>query len=123
VLERRADATIHWHPQYLDFASYYGFRPHACQPYRAQTKGKVECSIGYMRGNFWPGLRAEDLAAMNTQARGWLDTVANMRVHGTAGVVPFTRLAQEGLLPLTAKPPYDTSLLVPRQSSRDGLVS
>lgn len=123
VLDRGAEGTIHWHPQYLDFASYYGFRPHACPPYRAQTKGKVERSIGYVRGNFWPGLQAEDLGDLNAQARLWLDTVANVRVHGTTRVVPFTRLAQEGLLPLSVKPPYDTSLLVPRQSSRDCLVS
>jgi transposase len=123
VLDRAADGTIHWHPRYLDFASYYGFTPRACRPYRAQTKGKVERGIGYVRGNFWPGVHAEDLADLNAQARIWLDTVANVRRHGTTGVVPFTRLPDEGLLSLGGKPPYDTSVVLTRQSTRDGLVS
>ncbi|HKC73220.1 MAG TPA: IS21 family transposase [Chloroflexota bacterium] len=123
VLDRAADGTIHWHPRYLDFANYYGFTPRACRPYRAQTKGKVERGIGYVRGNFWPGVHAEGLADLNAQARLWLDTVANVRRHGTTGVVPFTRLPDEGLLPLGGKPPYDTSVVLTRQSTRDGLVS
>ena len=27
-----------WHPVFLDFAGYWGFRPRVCRPYRAQTK-------------------------------------------------------------------------------------
>ena len=123
VLGRGVGGHVHWHPQYLDFAHYYGFAPHACRPYRAQTKGKVERSIGYVRGNFWPGLEAADLRDLNAQARGWLDGIANVRVHGTTGVAPFARLPQEGLLSLTDKPAYDTSLLLPRQVGRDCLVS
>src|SRR5439155_6643915 len=34
-----------------------------------------------------------------------------------------TRLPDEGLLPLGGKPPYATSLVLTRQSTRDGLVS
>ena len=31
-----------------------------CQPYRAQTKGKVESGVKYVRGNLWPSLRFTD---------------------------------------------------------------
>ncbi len=51
VLERTADDIVHWHPRYLDFARYYGFSPRACRPYRAQTKGKVESGVKYVRGS------------------------------------------------------------------------
>jgi transposase len=51
-------------------------------------------SIGYVRGNFWPGLQAEDLADLNGQARAWLDAVANTRRHGTTGVARFDRLSR-----------------------------
>jgi transposase len=122
VLERRGGA-IHWQPQYLDFAHYYGFTPRACQPYRAQTKGKVERSIQYVRGNFWVGLHFTDLADLNQQARVWCETVANRRVHATTGEVPRERLGREGLLPLGGKPDYDTSLVSFRYSSRDCLIS
>jgi len=123
VLERTADGIVHWHPRYLDFARYYGFSPRACQPYRAQTKGKVESGVKYVRGNFWPGLFFDDLADLNRQGWGWLDNVANVRVHGTTGQVPFVRLAQEALQPLAGKPDYDTSLVCYSRSTKDCLVS
>lgn len=123
VLDRDPDGAVHWQPHYLDFADYYGFAPRACRPYRAQTKGKVESGIKYVRGNFWVGLRYTDLADLNRQARAWCDTVANVRAHGTTGVAPFSRLPDEGLLPLAGKPDYDTSLLSYRWSSADCLIS
>ena len=123
VLSRDAEGTIRWNPRYLDFADYYGFLPRACQPYRAQTKGKVESGIKYLRNNFWLGLKYSGLRDLNLQALGWLDTVANIRVHGTTGEVPFVRLPLEGLQPLLGKPDYDTSLIAHRRSSKDCLIS
>jgi transposase len=123
VLDREPDGTIHWHPRYLDFADYYGFSLRACQPYRAQTKGKVEAGVRYVRGNFWPGLHFVDLDDLNRQCREWLDHVANVRVHGTTGEVPAERLAREPLEPLGDKPDYDTSLISFRRATKDCLIS
>lgn len=123
VLDRDADGSIHWNPRYLDFAGYYGFTPKACQPYRAQTKGKVESGVRYLRQNFWPGLHFTDLADLNRQTLVWLDRVANVRIHGTTGVMPFERLPLEGLQPLLGKPDYDTSVVSYRLSSSDCLIS
>jgi len=123
VLDRDGNGSIHWNPRYLDFAHYYGFTPRACQPYRAQTKGKVESGVKYVRRNFWLGLRFVDLRDLNSQAQTWLDTVANVRRHGTTGEVPWVRLPQEHLQPLLGKPQYDTSLLSHRRSSTDCLIS
>ena len=123
VLERKVDGAIHWNPRYLDFAHYYGFAPKACRPYRAQTKGKVESGIRYVRGNFWPGLRYFDLEDLNEQAKGWLDLTANVRVHGTTGEVPFERLAQEPLQSMAGKPDYDTSLIAFRRVTKDCFIS
>jgi transposase len=123
VVARDADGTIHWHPPYLDFAHHYGFTPRPCRPYRAQTKGKVESGIKYVRGNFWVGLSFTDLADLNMQACVWLDRVANVRVHGTTGIPPFTRLADEHLASLAGTPDYDTSLVGYRYSSADCFVS
>lgn len=123
VLDREADGRIVWNVRYMDFADYYGFSPRACRPYRAQTKGKVESGIRYVRGNFWLGLKFVDLADLNRQARDWLDQTANLRVHGTTGEVPFDRLPLEHLLPLAGKPDYDTSLIAFRRSTKDCFVS
>jgi hypothetical protein len=38
--------------EFIRFANHWGFRPRACRPYRAQSKGKVERPIAYVRDNF-----------------------------------------------------------------------
>lgn len=123
VLSRDSDGTIHWNERYLDFAGYYGFTPKACRPYRAQTKGKVESGVRYVRINFWPGLRFVDLTDLNCQGWDWLDLTANVRIHGTTGEVPFARLPQEQLQSLLGKPIYDTSLVSYRRVAKDCFVS
>jgi transposase len=123
VLSWDADGTPHFNERYLDFAGYYGFTPKACRPYRAQTKGKVESGVRYVRINFWPGLRFVDLADLNRQARDWLDLTANVRTHGTTGEVPFTRLPQEQLRSTLGKPVYDTHLVSYRRVAKDCFLS
>lgn len=122
VLSRDTEGNIHWNPRYLDFALVQGFQPRACQPYRAQTKGKVENGIRYVRGNFWPGISFSSVFDLNQQALGWCNGVANPRIHATTGESPFSRLADEQLqaLPLVR---YDTSVVALRRASRDCLVS
>ena len=122
VLDRDAEGTIHFNPRYLDFALATGFRPRAHQPYRPQTKGKVERGIRYVKGNFWVGLYFIDLDDINLQVRVWLDTVANPRVHGTTGETPFSRLPDEQLHPLPAQR-FDSSRISYRQVGRDCLVT
>ena len=77
---------IVWHPVFLDFARYWGFKPRLCRPYRAQTKGKIESGVKYVRRNFLCGLQGREPACLvdfNAQLRHWVRTVANQRVHGT----------------------------------------
>lgn len=117
------DGPIIWNPRFLDFADVTGFAPQACKPYRPQTKGKVESGVKYVRGNFWPGLHFADLEDLNAQALHWLNTVANCRIHGTTGEVPFARLPKEGLQPLDRVKSYDTSIRAVRRASRDCVIS
>jgi transposase len=123
VVWRDAEEVIHWNPRFLDFADVAGFSLQACQPYRPQTKGKVENGVKYVRGNFWPGLHFQDLDDLNNQALAWLNTIANPRVHGTTGEVPFSRLRAEGLQPADKALTYDTSVLTSRRSSKDCVIS
>ena len=114
-----------WNERMLDFALRVGFEARLCQPYRAQTKGKVESGVKYVRRNMWPSMRFTDDADLNHQALEWCDVVANARVHGTTYRIPWEMLAQErphlGQLP-------DRNLLGPylredRTVARDGYVS
>jgi transposase len=121
VIRREADGTVHFNERYLDFALAAGFVPKPHRPYRPQTKGKVESGVRYVEGNFWTGLHFEDVDDINVQARVWLDTVANPRVHGTTGERPFERLPHEHLQPLPDRP-FDTSIISYRRAGRDCLV-
>ena len=51
VIERNTYGlgTHRFHAGFLDYARHAGFLPRLCQPYRAQTKGKVERFIGYLK--------------------------------------------------------------------------
>lgn len=95
VLHRDEAGQPVWNERFLDFALRLGFEVKLCRPYRPRTKGKVERGVGYVERNFWPGTRFVDLADLNRQVQAWLDTEANMRVHGTTKERPSDRLAVE----------------------------
>lgn len=124
VLGRNEQGEAIYHPEFLDFSRRLGFSIQLCKPYRAQTKGRVESGIKYVRGSFWPTARFVDLADLNRQAREWMDMVANVRVHGTTGERPVDRLMMErghlqALPGLERVQPY---LREERKVGRDGFV-
>lgn len=90
----------------LDFAGRFGFRPQLCRPYRPQTKGKVERTIGYVKDAFLVGRIFTDLDDMNAAVLAWLEGEANVRVHATTGAVPAERLPLEGLTPICEALPW-----------------
>lgn len=119
---------IVWHPVFLDFARYWGFRPRLCRPYRAQTKGKIESGVKYVRRNFVCGLLGREpscLMDFNTELRQWVDQVANQRVHGTTREQVLTRWDgdQFSMRPLDGRPPYPYSDEELRRVARDAYVS
>jgi transposase len=115
--------AVRWHPTFLAFAAHYGFTPVACQPARAQTKGKTERVVGYVRHDFFVGRAFRDLADLNAQALAWC-AETDERVHGTTHERPAARAATEAaaLQPLPALP-YDTRRVEFRVVSRDCYVS
>jgi transposase len=107
VLERHGygRGRHRFHAGFLDFARHCGFRPRLCAPHRAQTKGKVERFIRYLRQSFYVPLASRlaqeglmvDCETANLAVRRWLREVANARVHATTGEIPAQRLAIERL--------------------------
>lgn len=108
----------------LALAKHYGFLPRACRPYRAKTKGKVERPFSYIRQDFFLARSFRDLDDLNAQLRIWLDTVANIRLHGTTQRIVSDAFAAERpeLQPLPAVP-FEALLKLERRVSHDGLVS
>lgn len=116
---------VQWHPTFLAFAQYWSFTPRLCRPYRAQTKGKVESGVKYLRRNFLPGRRFVDLVDFQAQLAEWTATIADQRIHGTTHERPVDRFAREQphLLPLGHSRGFGLEARVARVVATDYLVS
>lgn len=111
LIERNAyGAGLHrFHAGFREFAKHHGFSPQMCAPYRAQTKGKVERFIRYLKESFvWPlesRLKGQglilDAATANAHVGSWLRDVANPRIHAETKARPEDRFALDAahLLP------------------------
>ena len=95
VLQRLAGAAPVFNPRYLDFARHHGFAIAACNVARGNEKGRVESGVGYVKKNFLHGLELTEFSAIQAAAQLWLDTIANVRIHGETQQRPVDLLAQE----------------------------
>jgi transposase len=108
----------------IALARHYGYLPRACRSYRAKTKGKVERPFSYIRQDFFLARTFRDLDDLNAQLATWLDTVANVRLHGTTQrVVSEAFAAEQPELQPLPQVPFDTLLRLERRVSHDGLVA
>lgn len=108
----------------LALARHYRFQPRACRPYRAKTKGKVERPFSYIRQDFFLGRRFRNLEDLNAQLIEWLDTVANVRVHGTTQrIVAEAFAGEQGELQRLPEHRFDAVLKLERRVSHDGFVA
>jgi hypothetical protein len=92
-----------------DFARYWGFRPRACRPYRARTKGKDERGVGYVKKNAIAGREFASWEAFVAHLERWTREVADVRIHGTTGEAPLQRFLREevqALRPLSGRPSF-----------------
>jgi transposase len=107
------------------FAAHWGFTVRLCQPYRAQTKGKVESGVKYVKRNFVPGRTFTDLDDFNAQLLVWQQEIADVRVHGTTHVQPIARFAEEArsLVPTHGHASFLAAMVRERVVAEDWLVS
>ena len=123
VVSERVGKIVRFNENLLHFALACGFTPRACWTYDAESKGKVESGVKYVRRNFFYGREFSDLADLNRQALDWCNNKANNRVHGTTGQIPWQRLEVERgyLRPLAVSgQPF---VLENRQATRTSLIS
>lgn len=108
--------------RFLDFTRHHGFEVKRCRPYRPRTKGKVERSVAYLRDSFLNGRTFHGLDDLNAQARHWLGSVANVRIHGTTQARPCDRLLEETLTPCAGLNPYQVARSTARTVGVEALV-
>src|SRR5208283_4233200 len=78
----------------------------------------VENAVGYIKKNFLAGLEPSDFSQLNPAVRQWLDSVANVRLHGSTKRQPVELFAAERpcLKPLPSQP-YDLGVILPARAN------
>jgi transposase len=111
---------VRFNPRFLAFARELDFYPRACNKAAGWEKGKVENSVGYLRQNFWPLRTFKDLADVNSQARQWLEQIANKRIHRETRQTPDERFRPDclGTLPPLMPDYRDTAVALVHKDIR-----
>lgn len=105
----RQTREVKLNDRFRSFCRYWGVTPRACAPYRAQTKGKDERGVGYVKRNAIAGHSFASLDALQAHLDRWVREVADVRVHGTTGEPPierFERDERQALRALPSKAPF-----------------
>jgi transposase len=70
---------VKWNETFKDRMDFYGVTVRLCRYYRAQTKGKVESGVKYVKRNALVGKRFRDLEELNEYLLWWCVNVADQR--------------------------------------------
>jgi transposase len=89
VLKRALGQAPVFNPKYAAFAEHYDFRIVPCNVGKGNEKGRVENGVGYVKKNFLAGLDIADFNMLAPSATHWLNTVANVRLHGETRKPPL----------------------------------
>jgi hypothetical protein len=108
--------------RFLDFAHHYNFRPRLCRIYRPETKGKVENTVKYVKGNFLIVQDTNNITVLNRRKRDWLYKINN-KVHSTTQEIPFKRLPKENLQDIKLVSSYDLYYMETRKVFNDSTFS
>jgi transposase len=120
-----ANGTIEWNRRFKDRMDFYGVDVKLCRYYRAQTKGKVESGVKYVKRNALVGRRFASYEELNAWLERWAMTIADERIHGTTHERPAERFAREErarMIAVDARPPARESRTLTRRVSRDAFV-
>ena len=115
---------VRFHESLKAFARHWGFEPRACRPYRAQTKGKVERSVGYVKGNALAGRSFASWGELDRSLAAWLLEVADRQPLQRFGETPRARFERERghLQPLAGRPLFGAPRDLTRKVRVDGTV-
>jgi len=117
--------TVVFNEKFKAFAKHWGFRPRACAPYRARTKGKTENGVGYVKRNAIAGRSFSSWEALEAHLEAWTRDVADVRVHGTTGETPidrFQRAEAKALKPIAGVAPFHATRELIRRVQSDCAV-
>ncbi|MGH7118336.1 MAG: IS21 family transposase [Acetobacteraceae bacterium] len=116
---------VAFNAKFLAFAKHWHFRPGACAPYRARTKGKDERGVGYVKSNAIAGRSFASWSALEGHLDAWTREVADVRIHGTTGEAPMVRFCRDearALRPIGGMPPFHATRELIRRVQSDCVV-
>lgn len=81
--------------RFHEYATTAGFRIHACEGYDPESKGKVEACVKYVKQDCLYGEVFRDQEYVRQHVQDWIESVANVRIHGTTGEPPQERFERD----------------------------
>lgn len=126
VSERYRELTVN--SRFLEYATTVDLRIHACEGYDPESKGKVEAGVKYVKQDCLYGEVFGSEQMLREHVQHWLETVANVRQHGTTGRPPREYFEQDERICLRAylSPALVTTPLATwqtRRADKTGLIS
>jgi transposase len=119
-----ARGTVVWNGAFKDRMDFYGVDVKLCRYYRAQTKGKVESGVKYVKRNGLAGHRFSDLEELNAYLLWWCLNIADQRIHGTTHEKPSERFARaEKLIAVDLRPAPPRERVLVRRVPKDAYVA
>lgn len=79
---------VRYNQRFYQYATRAHFDIRVCEGYDPESKGKVEAGVKYVKQDFLYGEEFDSMEDLSFRLREWLNTVANVRTHGTTGQVP-----------------------------------
>jgi hypothetical protein len=122
VRHDRATREVEFNARLQAFARHWRFRPRACAPYRARSKGKDERGVGYVKKNAIAGRHFSSWSGFEAHLDEWVREIADQRLHGTTGEIPierFRRAEAAALRPIAGIPPFAASRELVRKVQAD----
>lgn len=93
ISERYRELTLN--QRFHQYATTAGYRIHAGEGYDPESKGKVEAGVKYVKQDALYGEHFDSETALRQHLQHWLETVANVRTHGTTGREPHAHFELE----------------------------
>lgn len=115
--------SVKFHPGLVALCKDFGCTPHACAPYRARTKGKIESGVKFVKRNALAGRSFASFAELEGHLASWMARV-DEREHGTTHEPPAERFKAEkpALRPLPSASIRVRERRLSRRVSNDSFV-
>ena len=105
-------------------ANYYGFVPRRCRVRRPKTKGKVERMVRYLKTNFWPRVRQDELTLdyLNEKVIDWLKYIdeKEMREFKESRATRFER--EKSFLGILPALPFESREILELQVNNESFI-